>query len=67
MGGVLHVNRPRQSDVDLACIDEKERPFLSQVSLPVLCQTTMDHKGCNALVSYGSQFSKVLDNFRLLG
>lgn len=46
--------------------ESEERPFLSvQFSLPVLCQTTMDHKGCNALVSCGGH-KQVLQYFSRL-
>lgn len=50
----------------LASIRIIGRPFLSvQFSLPVLCQTTMDCKGCNALVSCGGH-RQVLEYFSRL-
>lgn len=46
--------------------ESEERPFLSvQFSLPVLCQTTMDCEGCNALVSCGGH-RQVLEYFSRL-
>lgn len=46
--------------------ESEQRPFLSvQFSLPVLCQTTMDRKGCDALVSCGGH-KQVLEYFSRL-
>lgn len=46
--------------------ESEERPFLAvQFSLPVLCQTTMECKGCNALVSCGGH-KQVLQYFSRL-